>query len=254
MFRLPFKIKQPRGGAVDVGWLLDADQAGFIWDDPKRMHSVVGGSEHVKSVSACPAVIDHNARNFVIPCPISVRLKLVINPETGEAGCRNELGDQSSIRSNALGKMIKIVPAKEWRHPQRPILQFKTPYLFVADEPVYLNQMPPFEHYRPTGWPGLMISGRFPVHIWPRQLMWAFEWISLDQPLVLERGEPWFYARFETTDPSRQVRLIEAELTDALREHIRGMSAVTNYVSQTYSLFKVAVQRRPKRLLFPKRR
>lgn len=37
-----------------------------------------------------------------------------------------------------------------------------------------------------------MISGRFPIHIWPRHLMWTFEWHDTSQDLVLTRGQPWF--------------------------------------------------------------
>ncbi len=57
---------------------------------------------------------------------------------------------------------------------------------------------------------------------------------------------------FETSDPSRPVRLVEAELTPELAEYRRGMSGVTNYVNRTYSLFRTAQERRPPRLFTPK--
>ena len=72
--------------------------------------------------------------------------------------------------------------------------------------------------------------------------------------LILRRGEPWFYVRFETEDPSRPVRLIEAEMTPQLKEYVGGLNAVTNYVNRTFSLFSTARERRPKRLLVPKQR
>jgi hypothetical protein len=43
-------------------------------------------------------------------------------------------------------------------------------------------------------------------------------------------------------------------MTPELREYRVGMSGVTNYVNRTYSLFKVAEQRRPAKLLQPKKR
>ena len=94
-----------------------------------------------------------------------------------------------------------------------------------------------------------MIGGRFPTHIWPRILMWAFEWHDTTQDLVLRRGEPWFYIRFETMDPSRQVRLVEAEMTPELRAYCNGMDGVVNYVNRTFSLFQTAERRRPPKLL-----
>jgi len=150
--------------------------------------------------------------------------------------------------------MLSLVSPNEWRHPNRPVLQIMTPYLFVADEVVYMTQLPPFCHFRATPWPGLLIGGRFPIHIWPRALMWAFEWHEPSKDLVVRRGEPWFYLRFETEDPSRPVRLVEAQMTPELQEYSSGALAVTNYVNRTFSLFNTARERRPERLLVPKER
>ena len=84
--------------------------------------------------------------------------------------------------------------------------------------------------------------------------MWAFEWYDMTTPLVIKRGEPWFYLNFETNDITRRVRLIEADMTPALSEYLSGLMGVTNYVSRTYSLFRTAEERRPKVLLAPKQR
>ncbi len=117
-----------------------------------------------------------------------------------------------------------------------------------------MTQMPPISHYNPTPWPGAMIGGRLPIHIWPRAMMWALEWFDTSKELVLRRGEPWFYVRFEAQDPTRPVRMVEAELTPQLREYMNGVGAVANYVNRTFSLFKTAQSRRPKTLLVRKKR
>ena len=101
--------------------------------------------------------------------------------------------------------------------PTGRFLQLTTPYVFLADEPVYMTQLPPICHYRNPPWPGVLIGGRLPINIWPRPMMWAFEWYEPKQDLILRRGEPWFYVRFETEDPSRPLRLIEAEMTPQLK-------------------------------------
>jgi hypothetical protein len=132
------------------------------------------------------------------------------------------------------------------------VVQISAPYRFLADEQVWMSQMPAFGYYRKDPLPGLMLGGRFPIHIWPRSLMWAFEWHDLSKPLILRRGEPWFYVRFEAADPSRPVRLVEAQMTPELREYCSGLDGVTNYVNQTYQLFSVAQERRPPKLLTKK--
>jgi len=188
-----------------------------------------------------------------IPCPIDVRLGFRRDAD-GKPGLVNLEGDKASIRGKHLTQLVTMVAEKEWRHPDRPIIQIHTPYIFLSDEPIWMAQMPPISSYRREQWPGLVIGGRLPIHIWPRPMMWAFEWWDTDSSLSLTRGEPWFHIRFETLDPQRHVRLIEAELTTDLREYMNGISSVANYVDKTFSLFKVAQERRPTHLLVGKDR
>jgi hypothetical protein len=237
---------------VDVGWLLDSEKANFIWDAPRRLTRPTGRTDHAKGVSFCPAVVDHEARIFEVPCPIDIHLRY--KPKGEEPAVIMPEGDRSSISASHLNKMFVMMPPKKWRDPKRPIMQFMTPYVFLADEPVTINQLPPFYHYPANAWPGLLIGGRFPIDVWPRGLVWAFEWYDTSKDLIIKRGDPWFYAVFETPDPSRRVRLIEAEQTPALNEYLAGIKGVTNYVNRTFSLFNVARERRPKTLLVPKLR
>jgi hypothetical protein len=239
---------------VEVGWLIEADKAGFIWEEPKKLMREPPSTLHAKSVRYCPAVLDHEARLFEVVSPIDTRLRVNLGSEKEPPRLINAAGDKSAIRPKYLGQMVTVISRKEWRHPDRPILQICTPYIFVADEPVYMTQLPPFCHFRSPALPGVMIGGRFPIHIWPRSLMWAFEWYDPKQDLILQRGEPWFYVRFEAQDPSRSVRLVETEMTPQLKEYVSGVHGVTNYVNRTFSLFATARARRPKKLVIPKQR
>lgn len=239
--------------AVDVGWLLNTTTARFIWGEPRRVTRDDPPARHAKSASMCPAVIDYEARMYEIACPIDVRLGFRRDPK-GIPALVNLDGDSATIRNKHLDQMMVLVSEKEWRHPKRPIIQLVTPYVFVSDEPVYLTQLPPISYYHRDPWPGVILGGRMPIDIWPRQLMWAFEWWDTSKELVLKRGEPWFYLRFEGADPTQHIRLSEAEMTPELQEHINGLTGVSNYVDQTFSLFKVAQERRPKTLLVKKQR
>jgi hypothetical protein len=254
MISLPKLRSVSLSRTVEVGWLLDADKAGFIWEEPKKLMREPPSTLHAKSVRYCPAVLDHEARLFEVNCPIDMRLRVSLGSEKEAPRLINAAGDQSTIRPKYLGQMVTLIGRKEWRDPHRPILQITTPYLFVADETVYMTQLPPFCYFRSPSLPGVMIGGRFPIHIWPRPLMWAFEWYDPKQDLTLQRGEPWFYVRFEAQDPSRAVRLVETEMTPQLTEYLKGLHAVTNYVNRTFSLFSTARARRPKKLIVPKQR
>ncbi len=239
---------RPRRPAVAVGWVITDPKASLIWEDPQPLRRKGEQPASAKSVQLCPAALDFEGRHFVVPCPINVRLRVRLEPGKPPM-LENADGGQSSIRNKALSQMVTVINPAEWRHPARPILQFKTPYVFLADDPVYLNQLPPYLGFTEPAWPGLQIAGRFPIHVWPRHLMWAFEWFDTTKDLVLVRGQPWFYVRFETSNPASQVRLVEAELTPDVQRYIDSITGVTNYVNRTYSLFERAAKRRPKTLL-----
>lgn len=237
---------------VEVGFVIDADKSGLIWDAPKPYSRGLPKPASAKSVQVCPAAVDLDARHFVVPCPIDLHLRISLQPGA-EPKLANVPGAQSTVRSKHLNQMISIINRTEWRHPDRPILQITTPYLFLSDEVAYINQIPPYLDYADPPWPGALICGRFPAHIWPRHLMWAFEWFDTSKDLIVKRGDPWFFVRFETEDPSRPVRLVEAETPPNVRAYIDSISGVTNYVNRTFSLFERAKSRRPQTLLVKKK-
>jgi hypothetical protein len=246
-----FLNRAPKRRVVEVGWLLDADKSSLIWDPPKPYLRKMPKPMSVKSVQVCPAAIDFDARHFVVTCPVDLHLKINLSP--GEPPqLINGAGAQSSVRPKHLNQLVHLISQSEWRDPAKPIVQVTTPYIFLADEVAYINQLPPYLDYIDPPWPGTLISGRFPAHIWPRHMMWAFEWHDTSKDIIIRRGDPWFYARFETDDPSRPVRLVEAEATPEVRTYIDSISGVTNYVNRTFSLFERAKARRPKVLLVKK--
>ncbi len=240
-------------GPVQVGWLLDNDKAGIIFEPPERVRSVEMSKTHAKSASRCPAIINLESRHFVIKCPFDLHLKFVRNKD-GVPGLRNMLGEKSPIRGKKLNEHLHVTSETEWRYKDRPTIQLSLPYLFVADEPVYISQTAPYMHYRADPLPGTIFGGRFPIDVWPRPLMWAFEWHEPEKDIVLQRGEPLFYVQFETVPQNRPVQMVEAEKTPELEEYLKLIGGTVNYVNQTFSLFKAAEERRPANLVTPKKR
>jgi hypothetical protein len=107
----------------------------------------------------------------------------------------------------------------------------------------------PFMHYSRDPLPGTIFGGRFPINVWPRPLMWAFEWHDITKPLRIQRGDPLFYCLFETMPQDRGVAMVEAEVTPELKDYMELISGAVNYVNQTFSLFDAAEARRPASLV-----
>jgi len=242
-----------RGGVATAGWFVMAKEAGVIWDGPRALTMARGPQRSPKSVIACPAVIDYEARLLEFPCPVDLKLRFTRDKE-GKPALVNAAGADSTITRAKLNGLATLTAESQWRHPDRPIVQISTPYRFISDDLVYFNQYPAFHHYKDPPAPGAIIGGRFPIDAWPRPMMWAFEWFVAARTLEWRRGEPWFYARFESRDPKAQVRVVEAEITPEVEKLCRDVDSVTNYVGRTFSLFTRARALRPRKLLVEARR
>ena len=84
-------------------------------------------------MQVCPAAIDLDARQIVVKCPIDIHLTFGYDDQKRPM-LRPVDGPMSTVRPKHLGAMMTIVNRGEWRHPDRPILQIITPYIFLADE------------------------------------------------------------------------------------------------------------------------
>lgn len=239
----------PKSGPVSIGWLFDDDTSSVVYFPPERVRSTEVNKEHAKSASRCPAVINLESRYVLIRCPFDLHIAFERDRD-GKPVLRNCLGTKSPVRASKLNQLLSVTNEAEWRVENRPIVQLTLPYLFIADEPVYISQVPPFLHYEDKNpLPGTIFGGRFPVDIWPRSLMWAFEWHNLEKEIRIKRGQPLFYCQFEFDSPERNFQLFEAERTEELDTYLRQISAAVNYVNQTFSLFKQAKEIRPQALL-----
>lgn len=233
---------------LTVGWTVRFAQGSAVWSPPKTFSRTDPKARSAKSIQACPAAIDFDRRHYVIPCPVDLTLSFQRDAQ-GRLQLTDADGERSAMRPQGRANLLQLQPQAEWRHPERPILQFTAPYVFVADEPCYIVQTPPYLHWFPEQRPGVQMGGRFPIHIWPRPLAWAFEWYDLAKPLVLRRGDPWFYVHFETENPSARVRLVEQEMTESLEKYLDSIIDVSNYVNKTYGLFDEARRMRPEKLV-----
>ncbi|GGW29240.1 hypothetical protein GCM10011452_17220 [Gemmobacter lanyuensis] len=238
----------PDSGPVTVGWFLTSDKGAILYDAPERVSYRQTNRSHSKSASRCPAVIQLESRYFMVKCPFDIHIGFG-RDDKGKPHLINRAGTASSIRGNKLGEVLTLVNEAEWRYPDRPTIQLSLPYCFIADETVYVTQLSAFMHYRPDPLPGTIFGGRFPLNIWPRPLMWAFEWHDPTKDIILRRGEPLFYVQFEANGPDRPVQLVQAERTPELQTYMEQIGGVVNYVNQTFGLFKAAEAMRPAKLL-----
>lgn len=202
-----------------------------------------------RAVQACPAINELERDYFVIKVPFDIRLRCSKN---GDSYDLHVVEEGTRIDNDLIARFVFLMQPSFWRKESVPVIQIKVPYFFLTDEPCYMTMLAPYMSHSLVKWPGLMIGGRMPINIWPRILNFAFEWYDLSQDLILRRGQDLCYLYFETSDLRNSVQMVEIENTKELQEYRAGISSTPKFMSNTFSLFQTAMERRPKKLLVKK--
>ena len=231
---------------VEVGWCIDESDAKFVFPAPESLFRLREKPLSNRAVQACPAVNEYERSLFVLTNPFDIRLRCIKNNNQFDL---HIVENGTRIDDDLVSRFVFLMAPKIWRSQNYPVIQIRMPYFFLADTPCYMTQMAPYMSSSIIKWPGTLIGGRLPIHLWPRIMNWAFEWIDLDQDLILRRGDHLCYFQFESEGLNNKYDLFELEYTKELAEYRRGISAVPKYMSNTFSLLEVAKERRPSTLL-----
>ncbi len=231
---------------VLVGYVCLAQKSKLAFEKPRLVSRSRSKPISDRAVQACPAVNAFESRLFEILSPFDMGLRCSFSRGTASI---HIIPDLTRLDDELLESFIVPMPPRFWRSPNRPVLQISIPHFFVCDEVCYLNQLPPYmsEHY--VQFPGLVISGRFPTHIWPRALNLAIEWVDFERDLEIKRGQPLCYLLFETERPNAPIQLVEAKLTDELREYRSEFEDIPKFLSGTFNLIEKLEAKRPPKLL-----
>ena len=64
----------PAPAPSGVGWFLNEERGGVIYDAPARVRSAEPSRRHAKSASRCPAILGLESRYFEVKCPFDLHL------------------------------------------------------------------------------------------------------------------------------------------------------------------------------------
>ena len=232
----------------DIGYCLKDNSGGFAFQPPRTVFSERDKPLGMRSVQNCPAVNALERQIVEMPSPIGIRMTMAVQNNQPTLSI-NPTG--TFAQPEALQKMMRMEPPDRWRHPKKPIIQIDLPIFFVTDEPTIMNVLPPFLGPGMRRWPGTMIAGRMPLHYWPQNLTFSFEWDRMGEELAIKQGEPLCYFLFEFNHPDKRPRLVEAALTPELDEYRQGMQDIHHMTTDVADVMEHAKTRRPDRLLVP---
>lgn len=241
--------------AVTVGWLLCEDISSVVFFPPERLvWPDIPKGARAGDIARCPGIRELTSLLWVVRSPFTFRIRVArFEPEKTFTYRCEPCEGENALSERVLSRLLPAMPFSTWETPERPLLQLRLPYVFLADHSVYIEQLAPFMSDVSARFPGTVYGGRFPIDVWPRRLNFAFHWVDLTREIHIRRGDPLFYLRFQPRLRDQKVRLVEAERTPEVRQFMEAVKDVTAYTDKTFSLFERAAQMRPPRLVKARR-
>ena len=125
----------------------------------------------------------------------------------------------------------------------RPIVAISNSFVFVADQPVYIEFLPPFNHID-NSW--RLIPGMYNIYSWQRPVVTTIE--MLEDTVVLTRGQPMAYIRFRSDDPTDKFVLKKIDRTDKLEHAVNSCLTLKHYMPKlSWKIHNAINKIRPKR-------
>jgi hypothetical protein len=104
------------------------------------------------------------------------------------------------------------------------MLSLHARYLFVADKPCLIEQLPPSMHLEECVQNMRVIAGTFDISKWFRPVESSFEVVDPTKVLRIRRGDPLFYVRLVPQDGT--VTLKHEEYSDEMRAEVFKCTSV----------------------------
>lgn len=167
-----------------------------------------------KGFMKCPAFVKYVDQTWVIKSLIDIELvwddvNKVLN---------------SNLPPMAHNAMVRVHWGDFDPNTDRPIIAINSSFLFVADEEVWVDFLPPYNHLDPK-W--RLMPGSFNIGTWFRPVVPTFE--MFDNRIEIKRGQPLAYIKFRSTNPQDMFQMVKQDRTEELEHLVNSCVSVKVY-------------------------
>lgn len=181
----------------------------------------------------CPAFVKYVKNTFVLRNTVDLVLRW--DKPNGVL--------HSNLPFEAHNAMVRLHWQDFDKDTSVPIVAISNSFVFVADQPVYVEFLPPFNHIDPA-W--RLIPGMFNVYSWQRPVITTIE--MLENEVILKRGQPMAYIRFRSNDPSDKFVLKKIERSEKLEHAVNSCLTLKHYMPKlSWKIHNAVNKLRPKR-------
>lgn len=167
-----------------------------------------------KGFMKCPAFVKYVDQTWMIKSLIDLDLTWDPNNKVLSSNLP-QLANQAMVRTH-WGDFDPSVDA--------PIIAVNSSFLFVADEEVWVDFLPPYNHHDPS-W--RLMPGSFNINTWQRPIVPTFE--MLENTVHIKRGQPLAYIRFRSRNPQDLFKLVKQERTEELEHIVNACVSIKSY-------------------------
>jgi len=237
---------------ASVGWCYSISEAVAAIEKPEKLSLPKDKTPNKRGFLSCPAVRNSLSGVVVVRSSFSLHLKF---KQIEDAFVIAPIYPFTSIDEDNLSNFIRVEPKESWLSNDMPALQLPSPYLFVSDELMEMEQFSPsLTDVSNMNW--RVIPGRFNIYGWQRPLNWAIEWDTKCGDLIIRQGDPLYFLRFfnEMGQTINNINLMNIELTPEIKERLNSTTGVTGLRRGLAPVMNRAAEERESSLMTPKKK
>lgn len=228
---------------LNIGWCIASDRFSVAFDAPTPLIPPKDPSLKKKGFLSCPAVRQFPDNIFQVTSPFSLKLR-VVDSDNGPTIV--PVYPFTSLTEDMVKNLVQVEPQDTWSKNNCAVIQIPSPFVFVADEVVFMEQSSPdLSVQSRLNW--RVIPGRFDIYSWQRPLNWAFEWDFSTGDFEIRAGEPQYNVRFfSAREPfgSYTCQLQRLSFDNQIKKRLELTKDIANIRRGTMQLFQRSAQLR----------
>lgn len=184
-----------------------------LFFEPEPIIDYLATSRKGTQILKCPAFLDYYKNTYLIKAPVD----LTFTVSGSHIDCQN---------SYPQDYLEKIFTNRYQIENLYSTVSLSWYYMFYSDQSTMIEVIPPVWHKNNFQNNINVIGATFDISKWYRPLEFAFEIIDNTQPIVIKRGDPLYYVKFNTLD---KVKLVKQETTKKIEDIIIMCTQLKNY-------------------------
>ena len=231
---------------TDIGWLPFKKSYSNSYHYIESIERIIKEPEKItnfydKSKSLftkCPASSNFLKNFFVVKSPFDVEIKYF----------REEKRIWVSQKQGFVDHMVDPrFNNEQYTDTDKALCSVLVSYMFVADEPVWLEVYPPFLHGEVKN--TRFISGTFDIHSWQRPVDFTFEILNDKKSIKIKENQPLYYVRFVSKKPNDNFNLKRLKWTEELFKAHANSQPQNYFVNMAWKIMKLGNKIRPKKFI-----